>query len=41
MLQDILSAQKGQFASGAHTELRGQLNRQRRVMFLSGSVVFP
>ena len=39
MLQDILSAQKGQFASGAHTELRGQLNRQRRVMLLSGSVV--
>ena len=39
MLQDILTAQKGQFDPGAHTELRGQLNRQRRVILLSGNVV--
>ena len=39
MLNDILSVRKGEFASGTHTELRGQLNRSRRVTLLSGSVV--
>ncbi len=39
MLQDILSGRSAQFDSGAHTELRGQLNRQRRVVLLSGSIV--
>ena len=39
MLQDILSAKKSLFAAGSHTELRGQLNRDRRVTLLSGSVV--
>ena len=39
MLNDILSARKREFASGSHTELRGQLNRSRRVTLLSGSVV--
>ena len=39
MLNDILSGRKGEFNSGTHTELRGQLNRSRRVTLLSGSVV--
>ena len=39
MLQDILTAQKKLFDPGVHTELRGQLNRQRRVILLSGNVV--
>jgi len=39
MLSDILSGEKGRFPADAHTELRGQLNRQRRVVLLSGNVV--
>ena len=39
MLNDVLSARKSMFDSGAHTELRGQLNRSRRVVLLSGNVV--
>ena len=39
MLDDILSVQKSAFDSGSHTELRGQLNRSRRVTLLSGNVV--
>ena len=39
MLTDILSSQKALFASDAHTELRGQLNRTRRVVLLSGNLV--
>ena len=39
MLQDFLTDRKALFASGAHTELRGQLNRNRRVILLSGSIV--
>ena len=39
MLNDIISVRKGEFDSGTHTELRGQLNRSRRVTLLSGSVV--
>ena len=39
MLNDILTGRKPLFASGMHTELRGQLNRSRRVVLLSGNVV--
>ncbi|MBP5166304.1 MAG: TldD/PmbA family protein [Oscillospiraceae bacterium] len=39
MLQDILSSQKPLFDAGVHTELRGQLNRDRRVTLLSGDIV--
>ena len=39
MLDDILSVRKSEFHSGSHTELRGQLNRSRKVTLLSGSVV--
>ena len=39
MLDDILSVRKSAFDSGSHTELRGQLNRSRRVTLLSGNVV--
>ena len=39
MLSDILSARKNLFDSGTHTELRGQLNRSRRVVLMSGNVV--
>ena len=39
MLNDVLSARKSLFDSGAHTELRGQLNRSRRVVLLGGNVV--
>ena len=38
MLQDILSARKALFVSGAHTELRGQNNRNRRAVLLNGDV---
>ena len=38
MLKDVLSAQKTFFETGMHTELRGQVNRQRRVVLLSGNV---
>ena len=39
MLQDILTAKKALFASGAHTELRGQNSRNRRTVLLNGDVV--
>ena len=39
MLQDILSPQKALFESGAHTELRGQNSRNRRVVLLNGDVI--
>ena len=39
MLTDILTAQKVFFPADAHTELRGQLNRTRRVVLLSGNLV--
>ena len=39
MLQDILTAKKALFATGAHTELRGQKNRNRRVVLLNGDVM--
>ena len=39
MLNDVLSARKDLFDPGTHTELRGQLNRSRRVVLLGGNVV--
>ena len=39
MLQDLLNEQKSLFAPGVHTELRGQNNRNRRVVLLSGDVL--
>ena len=39
MLQDILTAKKGLFTTGAHTELRGQKNRTRRAVLLNGDLV--
>lgn len=39
MLQDILTPKKGLFATGAHTELRGQNNRTRRAVLLNGDVM--
>ena len=38
MLHDILTARKVLFADSAHTELRGQKNRNRRVVLLNGDV---
>ena len=39
MLQDILTTKKGLFSAGAHTELRGQNNRNRRTVLLNGDVI--
>lgn len=39
MLQDILTAKKTLFAPGAHTELRGQKSRNRRVVLLNGDIL--
>ena len=39
MLDDVITAKKDLFETGAHTELRMQRNRDRRVMLLSGDVV--
>ena len=39
MMQDLLNEQKNLFAPGEHTELRGQNNRTRRVVLLSGDVM--
>ena len=39
MLQDLLKEQKALFAPGIHTELRGQNNRTRRAVLLSGDVL--
>ena len=39
MLQDILTARKVLFTAGAHTELRGQNNRNRRAVLLNGDVI--
>ena len=39
MLQDILTDKKSLFADGVHTELRGQINRNRRIVLLNGDVV--
>lgn len=39
MLQDILSERKKLFVPGTHTELRGQKNRNRRVVLLNGDVL--
>ncbi len=39
MLEDVISAKKKFFESGAHTELRMQRNRDRRVILLAGDIV--
>ena len=39
MLQDILSERKKLFEAGTHTELRGQKNRNRRIVTLNGDVI--
>ena len=39
MLQDILTGKKALFETGAHTELRGQKNRNRRAILLNGDVI--
>ena len=39
MLRDLLKEQKRLFAPGTHTELRGQNNRTRRAVLLSGDVL--
>ncbi|MBE6910393.1 MAG: TldD/PmbA family protein [Ruminococcaceae bacterium] len=39
MLDDFISAKKGLFEPGAHTELRAQRNRDRRVTLLAGDIV--
>lgn len=39
MLQDVLTARKDLFAEGAHTELRGQNSRNRRIVLLNGDVI--
>ena len=39
MLEDVITRKKALFAPGAHTELRMQRNRDRRVMLLNGDVV--
>ena len=39
MLQDLLKEQKVLFKPGVHTELRGQNNRNRRVILVSGDVM--
>lgn len=39
MLEDLLTPCKALFAPGVHTELRGQNNRTRRVVLLSGDVL--
>ena len=39
MLKDILTNKKGLFETGVHTELRGQINRNRRVTLLNGDVM--
>ena len=39
MLQDVLTARRALFATGAHTELRGQNSRNRRTVLLNGDVV--
>ncbi len=39
MLKDIFSTGAFGFETGAHTEVRGQLNRNRRVVMLAGNIV--
>ena len=39
MLKDILTNKKGLFETGVHTELRGQINRNRRVVLVNGDVM--
>ena len=39
MLEDILVGQKSSFGAGVHTELRGQINRNRTVYLQGGNIV--
>lgn len=39
MLKDVITAQKGLFIPGAHTELRSQINRTRRVTSVKGNLM--
>ena len=39
MLQDIVTAQKALFLPGAHTELRAQHSRSRRVTLVNGNLM--
>lgn len=39
MLQDQISSKKALFSEGTHTELRGQINRNRRAVLVSGEVL--
>ena len=39
MIKDLITAAKYRFISGAHTELRAQNNRNRRVTMVSGNLV--
>ena len=39
MLEDILTPCRALFPDGAHTELRGQKNRTRRVVLLAGNLI--
>ena len=39
MLQDIITPKKALFVPGAHTELRAQLSRTRRVVSVQGSLI--
>ncbi|MBP5734104.1 MAG: TldD/PmbA family protein [Lachnospiraceae bacterium] len=39
MLQDVIGSKKGLFADGVQTVLRGQENRNRRVVILKGNLV--
>ncbi len=38
MLEDFISGKKGLFATGVHTELRAQENRQRQVVLVQGNL---
>lgn len=39
MLEDIISSKKSLFATGVHTELRAQENRNRRVVMVNGNLM--
>ena len=39
MLKDVFNAGSFSFEPAAHTEVRGQLNRSRRVTLLSGNII--
>ena len=39
MLHDLISSKKNLFNDGMHTELRAQVNRNRRVILLAGNLL--